>query len=1073
MPESERPSTATVLFTDLVSSTELRVELGEERADQLRRDHDELLREVVDRNGGSVVKGAGDGMMAAFAAASDALTAAVEAQQALASYSHSRSAVAPLTVRMGLSVGDVSWEGGDCFGTPVVEAARLEAAAEAGQILCSDLVRMLARGRGGHEFESIGFLELKGLPEPLPTCEVLWQAPHEEGHSPQLPLPSAISLSAEDRVFVGRDAEIDEIERFLVREGLRLVWLVGEPGAGKTRLASKIAERLHSEGGVVLFGRCDAEIRTPYRPFVEALTQLTHHLAVDELRALVGPWAGELVRLVPELEHLLSVHPSPDASEAEVGRWRLLEAIRGVLSDLGRRAPVLVVIDDIHWATESTVQTLGHLVRSSEPPSIAVVATIRDTEHGNEALHALIAELAEAPHNLDVPVGGLLAGDVAALAAQQDMSLEPEEIAELLDSTAGNALFVRTLLRSGEGAPASRSVQAVVRRRLSRLGEPTRVALRVASTLGLEADARIVAAALGEDLPSVVEALDDAHAAGLLDAGVGSMYRFVHALVRDALRAELTQAAQALLHLRVAEALDQEPRLVPSLSALAHHWRSAVPAGADIDRVVEVLTEAAHEAERQHDWEQAVDLLRDGIELAGGLATSVGRDLALRAGAAMRKTAVHTDSALVLLDQLARACWDCGDDELAAAAVIEHSWTRVYSTLDSSDALDLTGQARRRPPTSADDRLLIDGYHAVNLARMGRLDEADELWLAAIQAARDCGAVRALQRILGYAHHTALTPEKLAGRYAMLREGYELAEQAGDVAAACETMVAMAQAAMAAGRHAQVRSQLESLLASEEAQATQGHHYAAGTMLVPMLLADGEFRAAEEFAEQQFLRGQSLSIIDEAGIYGVQMFAIRRAQGRLGQLLPLMRRILESGETVWRAGVAALAAAAGDVAECRAQLEHFLSTGATDLPADVTRTGTIAFLADAAVVARDVDAASTLHTMLAPDAGFGIVMFPVSFGPANTVLAMLSRVMGELDRSTSECDAAIQEAVTSTSPVYEARARLELATTLAERAGVGDSLRAHEEAAIALAIAERVGMADVIERARRLLDVHT
>jgi class 3 adenylate cyclase len=174
VPELARSTTATVLITDMVASTSLRVRLGEERADRLRKIHDDHLTERIEANGGQVLKGQGDGLVAAFPAASDGLRAAVEMQQAVATHNQRPDALAEIVIRIGLSVGDVSWEAGDCLGTPVVEAARLEAAAGGGQILCSDFVRLMARGRGGHDFVSLGWLDLPGLPAPLAASEVVW-----------------------------------------------------------------------------------------------------------------------------------------------------------------------------------------------------------------------------------------------------------------------------------------------------------------------------------------------------------------------------------------------------------------------------------------------------------------------------------------------------------------------------------------------------------------------------------------------------------------------------------------------------------------------------------------------------------------------------------------------------------------------------------------------------------------------------------------------------------------------------------------------------------------------------------
>jgi class 3 adenylate cyclase len=160
-----RAGTVTVLFTDLVASTELRQTLGDDRADELRREHDRLVREATGGHGGTEIKALGDGFMLVFGAAAEAVSAAVDLQQAMSRLA--RRAPLPIEIRIGGSSGDVVWEDGDCFGTPVVEASRLCGAAAAGQILVSDVVRLLAGSRGGHSFSVVGSLELKGLTEPL------------------------------------------------------------------------------------------------------------------------------------------------------------------------------------------------------------------------------------------------------------------------------------------------------------------------------------------------------------------------------------------------------------------------------------------------------------------------------------------------------------------------------------------------------------------------------------------------------------------------------------------------------------------------------------------------------------------------------------------------------------------------------------------------------------------------------------------------------------------------------------------------------------------------------------------
>ena len=231
-------TTAIVMFTDLVGSTELRSRLGEDAAETLRRQHDALVTDAVHANRGIVVKNLGDGFMATFAGAFDAVSSAVAIQQAIER--HGRSSTAALAVRIGISAGDVVVEKDDCFGTPVIEASRLCGAAQGGQILASEIVRWMARS-GGTSFAPLGALELKGLPEPVPTVEVGWKP------LPQSPVPLPTFLTDIGRIFVGRDGELDRLGQIWKEAAagqIRVAFLAGEPGVGKTRLASSAARRV-------------------------------------------------------------------------------------------------------------------------------------------------------------------------------------------------------------------------------------------------------------------------------------------------------------------------------------------------------------------------------------------------------------------------------------------------------------------------------------------------------------------------------------------------------------------------------------------------------------------------------------------------------------------------------------------------------------------------------------------------------------------------------------------------------------------------------------------------------------
>ena len=209
--------TITVLFTDLVGSTELLSRVGEAPADQLRREHFGLLRTALDQHGGREIKNLGDGLMVVFDGVTSGLDAAVAMQQALAA----RPADAELlSIRVGIALGEAEHEDGDYFGLPVVEAARLCAKAEGGEILTTEFVRMLARSRSPLTLESVGALELKGIDEPVEAYRVRWAPITVSAERPPLPTRIAASLSA---AFVGRDAE---------RERLSAAWKAVTGGSG-------------------------------------------------------------------------------------------------------------------------------------------------------------------------------------------------------------------------------------------------------------------------------------------------------------------------------------------------------------------------------------------------------------------------------------------------------------------------------------------------------------------------------------------------------------------------------------------------------------------------------------------------------------------------------------------------------------------------------------------------------------------------------------------------------------------------------------------------------------------------
>ena len=287
----------TLLFTDLVGSTELLGQLGDDEAERLRRVHFGLLRDVAEAYGGEEVKNLGDGLMVAFASAVNAVSCAIGIQQAVHRH-NARQGDERLQVRVGLNVGEPIRDEGDYFGTPVVVAKRLCDKADGGQILASELVRALVGSRGSFGFRSCG---------PIATEGVVGTAPGVRGRPGSPPRSGAIrAASAVSRRMTRRrwwaatrsSRSWGGAGRRLVAAERRVAMLVGEPGIGKTRLATEFCCGAYADGALVLLGRCYEESLVPYQSFVEAATSLrVREHRLDELRLQLGPHRATLARL--------------------------------------------------------------------------------------------------------------------------------------------------------------------------------------------------------------------------------------------------------------------------------------------------------------------------------------------------------------------------------------------------------------------------------------------------------------------------------------------------------------------------------------------------------------------------------------------------------------------------------------------------------------------------------------------------------------------------------------------------------------------------------------------------------
>src|SRR5258706_8492586 len=368
MPAS---ATASFLFCDLVGSTALLTRLGDDAGDDIRRRCYTVFREAVADCRGSEVKSTGDGLLVLFSnSVGDAIGCGIAMQRGIARLDH-ESPLLGLAIRVGVSVGEAATEEGDWYGTPVVEAARLCAAAMNGQILVTDLARQLVGSRGAYRFTSLGAMELKGL-EPVLVSDVAWEP--EAGQS-IVPLPTAFKGRGQIS-FVGRQKERQALDAAWRRaqDGRRgAVVVIGEQWVGKTRLVGEWASALHEAGATLLYGRCRLDSAEPFEPFAEALGWYVASAPDDVLRSEGGPLGGELVRVVPSLLNRLADLPRPEGASSG-SRRRLFDAVDGLLVAAARSSPVVVALDDLHLAQPPTLALLRDLIEQPSGARLLILA---------------------------------------------------------------------------------------------------------------------------------------------------------------------------------------------------------------------------------------------------------------------------------------------------------------------------------------------------------------------------------------------------------------------------------------------------------------------------------------------------------------------------------------------------------------------------------------------------------------------------------------------------------------------------------------------------------------------------
>jgi class 3 adenylate cyclase/tetratricopeptide (TPR) repeat protein len=683
----------TIMMTDVVGSTALRRARGDRAADEMLGSQAAIVQENIKEFGGRLRKSLGDGFLISFSSAVAAVQAAVTVQHALRDHNIADPHRA-VEIRIGIHAGQVSERDGDLRGQTVDAAARVMAEAVGGQILTSDEVRKQAEAELDWPFRDSGLFWLRGLPERWRLYEVAWSDASPDGQRGIVP--------ARRTPFVGRDAERASLRR-LVDEALighgRLALVAGEPGIGKSRLLAEIGEEAEARGMRLLAGHCiEMSGAAPYLPYVEMIEQaISNPRSPAALREALGDVAPEIARVVPALRRVFPDIPPPVELPAELARRYVWNSFSEFIGRAAQGQPLLLVLEDLHWADESTVLLTEYLAPLLPEMPVLVLGTYRDLEVDlQHSLTRAIGQL-ERRHLVErVSLRRLSFDGVRAMLRALAQQPAPVELVRVIDrETEGNPFFVeevylhlvesgvllddhgrvRTDLQQLNEMSVPDSIRLVIGQRLGHLTASTREVLVAAAVSGRVFESEIVGEVAEADPDMLVEAFDEAERARLIGPGrVAGELMFSHELIRQTLLSGASEIKREQLHLQTAEAISRlySDDVEAHAGDLAYHVSHAGRFG-DEASLVRYLTIAGGRAFDAAAFDDAVGYFEQALSLMSTDDQLARAQLLERLAMALRSVG-RWDDALGTMNEALDRYESLGDVE----AIGRLGWAMVY-----------------------------------------------------------------------------------------------------------------------------------------------------------------------------------------------------------------------------------------------------------------------------------------------------------------------------------------------------------------------------------------------------------
>ena len=808
-----------------------------------------------------------------------------------------------------------------------------------------------------------------------------------------------------------------------MREGEgQVATIIGEAGIGKSRLVRRFREEIATTPYTWLEAGAGAFFQnTPFYPIIEVLRQLLSTTEGDRYGQLESRLASDGLApadAIPLIAPLLDLPPSAKysapAMSPEQQRRRLLVTLVGWLVAAARVQPLVLVIEDLHWVDPSTLELIQLLVEQGSTAPLLLLYTARPEFHPPWSSRA---------HHIQLTLNRLSMRETRTMVSEVSgrTALSDETIATVVERTSGVPLFVeeltRAVLEGGEDASTARSIPATLHdslmARLDRLG-PAKEAIQVAAILGGEFSYGLLRAVYAIDESALQGALRTLADAELLYArGIApdSSYQFKHALIRDAAYGSLLKSRRRELHLAAARSIDTD---FPSVKhthpeVLARHWTEA----GDGVQAIRYLNLAGEQAALRASHSEAIAHFREALDWLDRLPPRTDETTRCSVLAALGREQRRAGQNLQSRETLLRAA------ELAR--LIKSTELLLNVGLDLTRLAFTVSLPVTPAPVLFEEALGMLGGKDSPLRARTLSGMARALAIANDQRATSYGEEAvAMCRRLG---SPELLLDSLNGMAYALSVRLEDAEKRLDCA---NEMLALAQAAAIRDENLDANAEafnwkvtcsldfgdmhgIDAAFEALDRRAEDMQEPFVFTLInvyrATLALMQGRFEDGERLAREALTMGQRLQTENGAGIFGQQMFALRREQGRLKELEPAVRFFVQQNQAAatWRPGLALIYSELGRRAEAQAEFEHLAKNDFADFPRDGMWMGCMSYLSEVCTFLGDRERAAILYELLLPFDGR-----TVAVGAGIVCCGALSRYLGALAATMERWDDAIQ-----------------------------------------------------------------